>query len=1103
MSEATNVDAMLNQAKQLEKAYDWMGAADSYEKALNVVLERDCFKRGEICERLGYAFHRAAMQAENVDEFRSKMSQAVAYYEKAKENYERLSEAGKTPRIHRCDAMTAYSTYWLTADVPEKKKLLHESWRLTKESLKAFEAAGDSWEYGRTFNQLITSAIFIFTLEWTFQEREKPMREGVEYGERAIKLLSTLEDSNELARAYAKTLTCLGVFGYYFQDGDEREACFQKGLGYWQKAKELSEETTMLEFLYPVFGSQIILGLEGTEEALSNYRKALEYGIKTKDRFIIGCALDWLTYHTFWKTTSIEDPDEYAKLLKRGLEYAEETKRQFSQISYVSPRADCGWMEGAYTEYHLRLAGAETDLKKKRALLEKALEAGKGTSKAAKDSGYPEAMMYVCNGSSAIRLSLAKIDTNPEEKKKLLEESLECMGESTRISQELEPFLYWNLGVGQGLLSNLKYELAELAKDPETKKNFLQEAVLHKDNSLKLGIKELSFLESKGSGTSLFAPLGESQYTYGYMLSRLYKLTNNKEHLIKAIDAFEDAIKSYQQLNLTSRIAECYWKIAQTYDTLEENLDAAQKFNLASNNYKKSAEKTPQLKNLYEDHVLYMQAWSEIEKAKHHHARQEYGLAKEHFENAANLHKSLKQWSYLAPNYSAWAQIECAEELSRKERAEEAIQGFEHAAKLFNESKESLQQQLSKIDNPDEKPMTINMVKATELRHRYCMARIAIEEAKILDKKGDHSSSSEKYTSAAETLQKITQALESEHERKEFKLITTLSRAWAKMTQAEAEEAPNLFTEASQLFEEAKELSPNEKARMLALGHSRFCRALEVGTRFADTRDAALLTSFMQHLESASNYYVRAGFQNASEYAKATRLLFEAYVHMDNAQKESDQEKKAKLYTMAEKVLQTSAGSFMKAEHPEKREQVLRLMEKVKEEQELALSLSEVLHAPSIVSTTTAFATPSPNHENAVGLERFENANIQANLVTNQKELKIGENLNLEIELINAGKGPALLTKITEVIPEGFELTEKPDNYRVEDSQLNMKGKRLDPLKTEEVKLVLRPKAQGIFPLKPKIMYLDENGKYKSHQPEPITITVKELGIKGWLKGER
>jgi len=65
-----------------------------------------------------------------------------------------------------------------------------------------------------------------------------------------------------------------------------------------------------------------------------------------------------------------------------------------------------------------------------------------------------------------------------------------------------------------------------------------------------------------------------------------------------------------------------------------------------------------------------------------------------------------------------------------------------------------------------------------------------------------------------------------------------------------------------------------------------------------------------------------------------------------------------------------------------------------------------------------------------------------------------------------------------------------------------MKGKRLDPLKTEEIKLVLKPKVQRTFQLKPRIQYLDENGKYKSHEPEPINVTVRELGIKGWLKGE-
>jgi tetratricopeptide (TPR) repeat protein len=399
--------------------------------------------------------------------------------------------------------------------------------------------------------------------------------------------------------------------------------------------------------------------------------------------------------------------------------------------------------------------------------------------------------------------------------------------------------------------------------------------------------------------------------------------------------------------------------------------------------------------------------------------------------------------------------------------------------------------------------MAVNVVKATDLRHDYCKARIAIEEAKILDKKGDHYFSSEKYVSAVETFEKLSQSLESEQEQREIRFIATLSRAWQKMTLAEAESSPTLYAEASQLFEEAKDFSPNEKTIMLVLGHSRFCRALEAGTRFSDTRNPAMHGIAIQHLASAANYYVKADFQNASEYAKATKLLFDAYLHMDNAEKENDPEKKAKLYAMAEKVLQTSAGSYTKAEHPEKMEQVLKLLEKVKEERELATSLTEVLHAPAIISTTKAFTTPTPTSEEAVGSERFEHADIQANIITRQKELRVGENLDLEIELVNAGKSPALLIKVTEIIPQNFELTEKPENYRVEDSYINMKGKRLDPLKTEEVKLVLKPKTQGTFSLKPKVLYLDENGKYKSHEPEPVNITVKELGIKGWLKGEK
>ena len=115
----------------------------------------------------------------------------------------------------------------------------------------------------------------------------------------------------------------------------------------------------------------------------------------------------------------------------------------------------------------------------------------------------------------------------------------------------------------------------------------------------------------------------------------------------------------------------------------------------------------------------------------------------------------------------------------------------------------------------------------------------------------------------------------------------------------------------------------------------------------------------------------------------------------------------------------------------------------------------------------------------------------------------VGEDLDLEIELVNAGKAPAQLIKVEEIIPSGFEVRSAPDICRVVDSYIDMKGRTLNPLRTEELKLVLKPTNKGSFDLRPRILYLDEVGTYRSHEPEPATITVTELGISGWLRGPR
>jgi KaiC/GvpD/RAD55 family RecA-like ATPase len=313
------------------------------------------------------------------------------------------------------------------------------------------------------------------------------------------------------------------------------------------------------------------------------------------------------------------------------------------------------------------------------------------------------------------------------------------------------------------------------------------------------------------------------------------------------------------------------------------------------------------------------------------------------------------------------------------------------------------------------------------------------------------------------------------------------------MAVAEETTSSESYLEAADLFEQAKDYCYTRKASLWALGNSNFCRGLASGVEYQMRLDLAEHARAKEYMNNAGTNYSQAGFKNASEYAKATQRLFDAYLVMNKAEREADQEKRAKQYQIAENLLQISASSFMKAKQPEKTAQVKQLLRTVGEEKALAASLAEVLHAPTVTSSTTSFTAPSPTSEVSVGLEQFQHANVQANLVAALKEVKVGESLCLSVEFVNAGKEPALLTRVEDFVPPNFIVVKKPEIYRLEDACLNMKGKQIAPLKLVEAKLVLQPSKKGVYQLKPTVHYLDEIGQNKSLQLKSVEIKVEEV----------
>jgi hypothetical protein len=1090
---SASVDEILGEATKFEKEYEWLQASEFYGQALGMVDEVDYLKKGEIQEKKGYSLHRAAFQAESRDEFLEKIRQSIMAYTKAEELFDKSKYEHKEAWMLRCNAIAKYLEFWLTSDPGERRNYLKESFDLEDKALDYLLLVGENLEFCKTVNELSNVPLFISYIEWDRKFGRDCLEKGISWAEKAVQISKEKADYYELSKSYVTLTRNLDWFSTFFVE----DLVTQRGIS--QKNKEYVK---MSIDAAKKFGDALSLGKAYSclfrGDWVEYYKEALKYGEETGDIFLKANALQGIAYSLYWTAYALEDPDERLKLAKEAMEHYDKAQSLFAITNFqLQITGKLGAQTpGGYVEYYWDRARWETDINKKRELLEKSENAGIEAIKIAEKRDIPNLFGRVYHVFSAALSARAKLESDIKLKGSYLLRALDYRKKNIEIMNQLIPYHYWNQGVYYNLLALTQQELASIQPDLSSKISLLEDAVDSAKTSLEFIYEVVPFWTSE---ENRWEPLSRYQSEYAAILKNLYNITNKHGNLREAIRIWHEAIEAASKLNRVTYIAEYYWEVAKAQVVLGEHTEAAENFKLSSENYEYAVEKIPQLKEFYKDYALYMRAWSEFEKAKQCHAEKRYMQAKEHYERAAELHKSTERWSYLAPNYLAWARLEEAEDFSRREETEEARDLFQRAIGLFKEAKGSIEIKLRTIQDEEGRELLVSLAQAADIRSDYCLGRNALEEGRILDRQGDHLASSRRYGSAAETFQRIAET--SEEARRELQPLVCLCQAWQKMTMAEAEASANMYQEASNLFEEAKNHIDDERAKRLAMGHSLFCRALEAGTRFEGTKETSHYTEAARHLESAASHYVRAGVKSAADYAEATQRLFDAYVYMDNASQDTDPLKSARYYQMAEKVLETSAGSYLMAKHPEKSEEVQRLLGRVREKRELAATLSQVLHAPTTVSTTDVFTAPMPTREEAVGLERFESADIQANFIARRREVQVGEDLDLEIELVNAGKAPAQLVKVEDIVIEGFELKSYPEICRVEDSYLDMKGRTLSPLKTQELKLVLKPLAKGAFELKPRILYLDEAGKYKSHEPEPVTITVQELGIRGWLRG--
>ena len=1084
-----DLDSILKKAKEQEEKYGWLYAAWSYEHALRSNPE-DNFFIAETMQQIGFCYKLAARQSENIEEFKKLQLLATQAYKEAAKYFEKIQNEKNKGKAEYCIAVVNYLKYRLDSTYENKTNSLENCNSSGKSALEKFQNNEYKVYIGMALNLLLECIWEQLRIAQTEEDKHALTQEALHYCIEAISVLKKVGDPHDLLDAYY--LSSLHHW-YAANISDSEEACntlAQISLEYAENAltisKELDNPYSKADSLFASTLSNIFF-TDKTKNTLSYAQKMFEQGTIVNDNYLKGVSSYLLALATDDLVPIESNPDEKKKHCEKIIQYAEDGIKYLQIINQDDYLSDTHMV---YTQSYSTLAKefAPNPIEKLE-FSKKAVEIGRKGLEYAINSSSPDAMAESYHAlSKALQYHSMLVYTNSE-KTKILQEALEFRNQYIKIIETALPSNYWILGLGKIYAAQIKTELAALENKIPEKILILKEAASYLEEGLIYCEKWITHR----SETTLIATTAIFKNLYGKLLENLHHLVQDETYLRKANVVFEDAAKKFEKINSPNRVAETYWRIARNQDLLRERQSSASNFLEASKKYEETAQQMPAFSDFFFDYSLYMKAWSEIEKAKDAHDLRQNALAMKHYRKAAEILEQSKGWGFLSSNFLAWAYLERAEYQSRNEKSEKALESFEKANKLFRESKNSLQVFMGHMENREESYVINKLIQVSDLRGAYCFGRIAIEEARVFEKRGNSIAGAEKYGFAADTFQSIIRG-GSEQIQKELQPIIYLCKAWQKMRIAETKSASKIYGEAAELFQKACEHAIDQSMGILALAHSNFCKALEAGTDFEISRDIKKYAEAKKYLEIAASNYLKTGFKQAAEYANGTQRLFDAYVYIENAKMELDPEKKTKYYRIAEKVLQYSALSYSNAQHPEKTKQVSQLLEKIKEEKELAMVLTEILQAPSIISSTENFVTPTPYEENAVGLENFEGANIQATISQTQ-QAKSDEDFSLEINIVNVGKQPVQLSKIIEVIPQGFELIKKPEYSQIEDSSINMKNKRLDPMMTEEIHLVLRSPNKGSFEIKPEITYINENGNQRLYQTEPTIIEISEVSV--------
>ena len=341
---------------------------------------------------------------------------------------------------------------------------------------------------------------------------------------------------------------------------------------------------------------------------------------------------------------------------------------------------------------------------------------------------------------------LARLENDERRKLEILTEAIAIAEESNVLHVRIVPSFAWNIGVGYISEGYLRYDLTLLMR--AKRRELLEVAV----SRFRTGFERIrSNPYNLSQGMSL--RLGDFYLRFVRTLESLFEETADSNLLNEQIGALNSAAEVYSSVQHPARVAEAIWQRARIRSKKGEHRESAQDYSQSAEHFRKAASSLPSLVGLYLDLEKYLQAWAQIEEARAAHAGGQYREASETYRRASSILKDTQRWSPLSEHYDACALFEGAEAVSQEENPELAAQAFAEAATGFAASRQAISTWQTMGEEEEGEKDRWGLV--TAARERYCQARAVLEEAKLLDRKGEHDLSSKRFASATAILENL------------------------------------------------------------------------------------------------------------------------------------------------------------------------------------------------------------------------------------------------------------------------------------------------------------------------------------------------------------